>query len=313
MFLKRSSLIFAITLWLPLCFFTQEKEISLSAYPDSLYGTLLQANKSNVLCIIHAGSGPTDRNGNSSFAGENNSLLKLAEFLYKNNISSFRYDKRGIGKSKDAMVSEDSMRIESYVNDLNMFIDYFSKKPYKYKKIILIGHSEGALIVTLTAQKTNKVNKIILLAGAGYRADTVIKRQLSFMNENAKKVIFPLFDSLAKGRRIQNVPPLLSMFFRESIQGYMISWFKYDPAVELGKLNISSLIIQGDNDIQIGVKDAERLKQFSKTSELKIIPGMNHILVICPRDKDQNKKTYDQPELPLADVLLQTIVQFIKK
>lgn len=312
MFCKKFS--FLILVWfIQLNIYSQnEVEIKIPSSPDSLYGSFLKS-KSKYLCIIHAGSGPTDRNGNSEYGGENNSLKKLADSLFFRGISTFRYDKRGVGKSKDALYSEDSLRIHDYVKDVLLVIDFFSKKPFKYKEFVLIGHSEGAFIVTLAAQKDKRVKKIVLISGAGYRADTVIKRQMSFLVENAKKIIFPMIDTLAVGKRIDNVPPILSMLFRESVQNYMISWLPIDPAEELSKIDQKVLILQGDNDIQISVKDAERLKEFKKDSDLRIIPKMNHILVDAPEDKMANRETYNQPDLPLSKYLVPSICDFLKK
>ena len=52
-----------------------------------------QESNSDKLTIIVAGSGPTDRDGNNPLY-QNNSLKMLAEALYEQDISSFRYDKR---------------------------------------------------------------------------------------------------------------------------------------------------------------------------------------------------------------------------
>ncbi len=312
MFCKKFSFLILI-LSIHFNFFTQnEIEIKIPSIPDSLYGSLLKS-KSRYLCIIHPGSGPTDRNGNNQYGGENNSLKKLADSLFFRGVSTYRYDKRGVGKSKDALYSEDSLQIQDYVKDLLLVIDFFSKKPFHYKEFVLIGHSEGALIVTLAAQKHKRVKKIILISGAGYRADTIIKRQMSFLAENAKKIIFPMIDTLASGKRIDNVPPILSMLFRESVQNYMISWLPIDPAEELSKVHQKVLIVQGDNDIQISVKDAERLKEFKKDAELRIISKMNHVLVDAPEDKKGNRETYNQPDLSLSKDLVPLIYDFLKK
>ncbi|GAB4209084.1 MAG: alpha/beta hydrolase [Bacteroidia bacterium] len=312
MFCKKFSF-WVLILSIHLNVFSQnEIEIKIPSVPDSLYGSLLKS-KSKYLCIIHSGSGPTDRNGNNEYGGENNSLKKLADSLFARGISTFRYDKRGVGKSKDALYSEDSLRIQDYVKDVLLVMDFFSKKPFNYKEFVLIGHSEGALIVTLAAQKDKRIKKLVLISGAGYRADTIIKRQMSFLAENAKKVIFPMIDTLAAGRRIENVPPILSMLFRESVQNYMISWLPIDPAEELSKVHQRVLILQGDNDIQISVKDAERLKDFNKGADLRIIPKMNHILVDAPEDKKGNRETYNQPDLPLSKDIVPSIFDFLKK
>lgn len=291
----------------------KEKEIAIYANQDSLYGTLLLTKNKNYLVIFHSGSGPTDRDGNNEYGGNNNSIKKLADSLAKYQIPSFRYDKRGIGKSKDALISEDNLTIQDYVKDLLMWIKFFSNKQYGFKNFILIGHSEGALISTLAAQKSEAVKKIILLAGAGYRADTIIKRQMSNLQDDAKKIIFSIIDTLAKGKKVENIPPILSSLFRESVQNYMISWLPIDPAIELSKLKIPALIIQGENDIQVSVKDAERLKEYKKDAILKIIPQMNHILVDASKDKKENIKTYSNPDLSLSKELIPILKEFILK
>lgn len=310
MFCKKSK---SLLLLIFLSFVLNSQEIKIPVGEDSLSGTLLYS-KSKFLCIFHSGSGPTDRDGNSELGLESNYIKKIADSLYKHEISSFRYDKRGIGKSKDLLVSEDSLTIFDYVKDLDSVINYFTKPPYRYKSFVLIGHSEGALIVTLSAQKNNCVKKLILIAGAGFRADTVIKRQLNHLVPDAKKVIFPMLDSLAAGKRIDNVPPILSSLFRESVQNYMISWLKIDPAIELSKTKQKALIVQGDNDIQVGVKDAHRLKEFKKDAEIKIIPNMNHVLVeTSVVGRKENMETYNNPALPLHKELFPVILDFIKK
>jgi alpha-beta hydrolase superfamily lysophospholipase len=68
--------------------------------------------------LIIAGSGPTDRNGNSpAIQGANNSLKYLAEGLAAQGIASVRYDKRGVAESKTAASSESDLRFETYIHD----------------------------------------------------------------------------------------------------------------------------------------------------------------------------------------------------
>ncbi|MEM1270723.1 MAG: hypothetical protein AAGI08_11835, partial [Bacteroidota bacterium] len=68
----------------------------------SLSGTLLLPDGDGPfpVAVIHAGSGPTDRDGNSAMMpGKNNSLRYLAEALAAEGIATYRYDKRGVGAS----------------------------------------------------------------------------------------------------------------------------------------------------------------------------------------------------------------------
>ena len=104
---------------------------------------------------------------------------------------------------------------------------------------------------------------------------------------------------------------MLNSLFRPSVQPYLISWFKYNPAKEIKKLNIPVLIIQGTTDLQVKVKDAEALKKADKKAELVIIDGMNHILKEAGTEKEKNIETYDNPDLPLHPDYSKAIISFI--
>ena len=71
-----------------------------------------------AVVLIIAGSGPTDRDGNSQgIKGKNNSLKLLAQDLAKAGYASVRFDKRGIAASGAAATSESALRFETYVQD----------------------------------------------------------------------------------------------------------------------------------------------------------------------------------------------------
>jgi hypothetical protein len=79
--------------------------IVLETPTGKLFGSLELPKSSAPLPIglIIAGSGPTDRNGNSpAITGANNSLKYLAEGLAAQSIASVLYDKRGEAESKKA-------------------------------------------------------------------------------------------------------------------------------------------------------------------------------------------------------------------
>ncbi|WP_315816320.1 hypothetical protein [Paraflavitalea speifideaquila] len=93
----------------------------------------------------------------------------------------------------------------------------------------------------------------------------------------------------------------------------MISWFRYDPAVEIKGLSIPVLLVQGTQDIQVGVEDAKRLHTANPKTKLLIINGMNHVLKLVEGDRQANIKTYSDPALPLVPELVQGIADFILK
>lgn len=288
-----------------------ETPIVLKINIDQLFGTLTMPDLKTKcpVALIISGSGPTDRNGNNPMM-KNNSLKMLAEALAKNGIASLRYDKRGIGESKPSAISEQTLVFENYTEDAKSWINLL-KQDYRFSQIIVIGHSEGSLIGMIAGAKANK---FISIAGAGESADKLIKTQIaSKSNKQIEEMTFPIIDSLKSGHTVNKVDPMLNSLFRPSIQPYLISWFKYDPKTEIKKLNIPILIVQGNQDLQVTVKDAELLSQANKNAELLIIDKMNHIMKIVDGDHQTNLESYKNESLPVSEIMIDKIISFIKK
>ncbi|MEL6304893.1 MAG: alpha/beta hydrolase, partial [Bacteroidota bacterium] len=107
------------------------------------------------------------------------------------------------------------------------------------------------------------------------------------------------------------VPAALLSIFRLSVQPYMISWIKYDPKMEISKLEIPILIVHGTTDIQLEVSEAELLLEGNPKAQLEIVEGMNHILKIADKEYLPNLQTYSNPDLPLANGLTDLLSDFI--
>tara|TARA_B100000073_G_scaffold50762_1_gene37414 strand:- start:190 stop:1104 length:915 start_codon:yes stop_codon:yes gene_type:complete len=273
-----------------------------------IHGTLIDSKElSPYLAIIIAGSGPTDRDGNNS-SMKSDYLKILAEELNKNGISSFRYDKRGVSKSLGDIKSPNEIQFLDYVNDAKSIINHF-KDTKKYKKIVIIGHSEGSLIGMLASKSI--ADGFISLAGAGVDYLTLIQRQLSNRAPYIKSMADPIIEKLKKNKLVDSVPPILNNLFGTNLQRFLIDASSYDPAVEISKLVIPILIIQGTNDIQVEVKDAEILHAASLKSKIEIIQGMNHVFRQASENFILNLQTYANPDLPIDNNLPLIISEFI--
>ena len=210
------------------------KILSFDNHP--IHGTLINSNElSPFLAIIIAGSGPTDRDGNNS-SMKSNYLKMLAEELNKNGISSFRYDKRGVSKSLGDIKSPNEIQFLDYVNDAKSIINHF-KDIKKYKKIVIIGHSEGSLIGMLASKSI--ADGFISIAGAGVDYLKLIQRQLSNRAPYIKSMSDPIIEQLKKNNLVDSVPPLLNNLFGNNIQRFLIDASSYNPAVEISKLDMS--------------------------------------------------------------------------
>ena len=291
-----------------------EKEIAItSAAGSKLYGTLLSKNNQQPIAIIVAGSGPTDRDGNSSLGAPTNEYQMLAYSLDSQNIASFRYDKRGVAKSIPSDFSESDLVFEDYVKDAEKIFDYLHDT-LGFKNIYFVGHSEGSLIAMLASQK-KKVKGYISIAGAGRPIDEILEEQLQKAPwpDSVKQQITPIFIQLKKGQLVNTIPSQLEILFRKSVQPYMISWLKYSPQQEIKKLNCPILILQGGCDIQVKDIDATNLHEANKESRLDIIPTMTHTLKNAGKDCVDEQKTYTDGSMPLDETLVKDIVEFIRK
>ena len=301
---------FILLFFISLEAFSQEKNYdSLQVTIDpEVQGTLLSPKGENQppLAILIAGSGPTDRDGNQALF-KNNSLKYLAEGLAQKGIATFRYDKRVIAQINKATVQEEKMTFEDEVNDALLVVNHFKDK---YKKIILIGHSEGALIGLLVAQKV-VVSKFVSISGAGNSSATLIEEQIGKNAPQLKEESQKIISQLRKGELVDNISPYLAPVFRKSVQPYLISWFKYEPAKEIAKLQIPILIVQGTNDLQVEDKEAQLLKEAQPKAQLLLIEGMNHVLKKV-KTLEENQQSYLNPDLPIPEELVEGIASFIK-
>ncbi|MBQ4820297.1 alpha/beta hydrolase [Aquimarina sp. MMG016] len=311
--MKKPILTLLLFSFLSLTILYAQNEIEIKTDNLILHGTLINPNNNaKTIVLFISGSGNTDRNGNS-YAGNqeyvNNSLKMLAEALSDNGIASLRYDKRGVGKSRNESFTERDLRFGHFVNDAISCINYLQKE---FDQILIAGHSQGALVGILAAQKA-KIHKFISLAGLSDSGYNTIKRQLSNQPEFVTGAAFPILDSIKNGKKVDSIPQFLNTIFRPQIQDYLISFINQNPQKELNKLDIPILVVQGTTDLQITVDEAKKMADANKKSKLLIIEKMNHILKKAEADPNKNLLTYNNPELPLHENLLKPILEFIKE
>ena len=274
------------------------------------------AGRHPVVLII-PGSGPTDRDGNSPVAlGPGRTLHTdayklLAEALAMQGIASVRYDKRGIAASAPAMagMKENDYRFDMGVDDAAAWMRMLRADP-RFSRIVLVGHSEGSLIGMVAAQRA-PADGFVSLEGAGRPAADVIRAQL-IAGGAPPEMFEAALDSLIAGRTVENTSPALASLFRPSVQPYMISWFRYDPAAELKKLPYPTLIIQGTHDVQVSAVDASKLAA-APGARLLTIDGMTHVLKIGPADAAaQVAGVYSDPTVPIAPEVVAAIVAYVR-
>ncbi|PZW50746.1 hypothetical protein F477_01757 [Pseudomonas sp. URIL14HWK12:I3] len=290
------------------------RPIDLDTGQGVLHGSLLlpQQDTPPPVVLIIAGSGPTDRDGNNPAGGRVDNLKRLALLLANANIASVRYDKRGVAASQPATPDERDLSVERYVADVVAWGHKLKADP-RFGPLILIGHSEGALIASLAAEQAG-ASAVISLAGSGRPMAEVVREQLAERLPPAQLARgSALLDRLEAGQTSLDVPAPLRQVFRPSVQPYLITLFRQDPAAAFARLSMPALIVQGRNDVQVDVADAQKLKDAKPDAHLVLIEGMNHMLRISPKDMSEQRESYQNPQLPLARELGEQIVAFIRQ
>ena len=285
--------------------------VTLPGEPAPLHGTMLTPEgQTRAVAVIIAGSGPTDRDGNSPIGVAGATYRLLAEGLAERGIATVRYDKRGIAQSAAAGISEAELRFQHLADDAAGWATMAAREtgqPCAW----LIGHSEGALVAQVAAQGPANICGLVLLSGAGRPAGAVIREQLASVPEPLKTEAFAALTELEAGRTTDG-PPALAALFRPSVQPYLISWLPLDPAMLLAAYDGPVFIGQGPTDIQVGVIDAQALAAADPDATLKLWDGVNHVLKTAPADRAGNLATYADPDLPLAPGVTQDVAAFIR-
>ncbi len=280
----------------------------------NIFGTLTMPEKGGKVpvVLIIAGSGPTDRDGNSHLGVHADTYRMISDSLRKEGIACLRYDKRGVGESKNSSQNESEMKFDDYVEDAVSLIRKL-KSDGRFSKVIVTGHSEGSLIGMIAAGR-EPVAGYVSLAGAGERANKVLKAQFAQGEPAMVSRAGVMLDSLVAGHTVTNTDPAFESLFRRDVQPYLISWFQYDPQTEIAKLKIPVSIVQGTMDIQVPYAEAELLKKEKKDARIIPVKGMNHVLkrVDDLATREENIATYSDNKLPVCTEVIRELVRIAK-
>jgi len=263
--------------------------------------------------VFIAGSGPTDRNGNSRLGVNAGYLRQLSDALVRDGIYTLRYDKRGVRASKAALTSESGLRFTNFVADAQNWAGWLRAKP-GVACIFLLGHSQGGLVATLAAPQASAAG-LVLLSSPGRTFGALLADQLAGapMGATLKADALTIVRDLEAGKTATDVNPGLRRLFRPSVQPFLISLLNINPAAELAKLKTPTLIISGTHDLQVTDTGFERLVAARPDATAIRIPGMNHVLKEAPAARKPNLATYTDPDLPLAPGLVDAVTGFVDK
>lgn len=243
------------------------------------------------LVLIIMGTGTTDRDGNTK--GFHSNLYKdLSDVFVKMGCVCVRYDKRGTHESTG---NYKTASLTNFVNDAANVIHYAKKLNYvDENKIIVCGHSEGAMIATLLTRIENLYG-IILLGGAC----TGMKEAMLYQNylileqaQNMKGILgWYLRKVLKKEKITKQVNDLFNKAMKSNKKRYFYNGAFFDTEYMREHYSLTSksyiellkkykgriLAITGKSDVQADYRSLENIRNLNDTT-IYTPENINHIL-----------------------------------
>lgn len=276
-----------------------------------LAGTFVNAGVGTPVVLLIPGSGPTDRDGNSTLGPKPATLRQIADGLAKRGISSVRIDKRGMFGSKQAVADGNHVTIADYTTDVRNWIAVI-RRTAGVRCVWLAGHSEGGLVALAAAQGQADICGLILLSTAGRPLGGVLRSQLHAVP--SAQTVLPQIDgainALEAGHHVdvQTLHPGLRQLFHPAVQDYMIDLFHHDPVALLRAYRGPVLIMQGAADRQVSAtEDLPLLKAADPKAQVALLPNVTHPLA------DLGVAPAADGSLPLDAAVVSDIAEFVLK
>lgn len=281
-------------------------------------------NKDTAVLFI-TGSGQQDRN---SEIANHRPFLVASDYLTRNGIAVLRYDDRGAGKS---IGDVENLTTFDSADDASAAVDFLKAKGYK--KIILVGHSEGGTIAPIVASNNSNVDGLILLAPpalsgleisldqnrtslrfAGYDETSIsvivgilelgFKHSLALERDKAIEYFSSLFGEAAA---IENYEYVQTPWIR--------AFFELDPKEYLKNVKVPTYILQGMKDTQVTpninlVPLKAALEESGTVHEVFEYENLNHLFQTC---ETGNITEYGFNEETISEEVLAKIVEILNR
>ncbi|MFI1919927.1 alpha/beta hydrolase family protein [Nocardia sp. NPDC020380] len=264
--------------------------------------------------LLLAGSGPTDRNGDSKLvSGSIGTLNYLADVLARHGIASLRYDKLGTGQTglgPFRVADLAGLSFDEFLHEAAAAANFLAAQPgIDPSGIGIVGHSEGALIAFALAD--GKAGPIPALRSVGLieppadRILDIMAKQLTAQVVQAEQqgtlsqvdgvALLASVAAIVTSLRVtgtvpSGVPqPLQQAGFTPTNAKFLATEDQLDPIALASTLSAPLRVFTScsDHDIQIACADVARLNQALTRTTLQTVhlTTADHVL----------KDTGDQP------------------
>ncbi len=263
-----------------------ESIISIPSGDLTLEGTLqTDTSLPGPAALLISGSGPVDRNSNAKRLPIN-VMGQIGSNLAANGITSLRYDKRGVGQSDGDYLSTG---FNDNIDDARAALETLRARPeVDPDHVVVIGHSEGALIASALADN-EQLAGVALLAGAATNGRDVLRWQARQVAPTLPKPVKLLMKLLRQDlvrtqtKRLERIESSTDDVIRIQFVKLNAKWFRefmaFEPAAALRHAAVPVLAITGTKDIQVNPADIELMEQAVPTPFTgHLVDDVTHLL-----------------------------------
>jgi uncharacterized protein len=263
-----------------------ETTIAIPSGGFTLQGTLTTSGATPApAALLVSGSGPIDRDSNAKRMSID-VMRQIAEHLGQNGIASLRYDKRGVGESDGEYLSTG---FHDNVDDARAALASLRSRPeVDGDRVVVIGHSEGALIAGVLASDP-RLAGAVLLAGSAVNGKRVLRWQAEQIAPTLPTPVKWLMKLLrqdvvaTQAKRLERLEAATDDVVRIQLVKMNAKWFRefmaFEPTDALRQAVVPILAITGSKDIQVDPDDVDRMRQVvSSPFDGHVVDDVTHLL-----------------------------------
>lgn len=270
-----------------------------------------------AVVLVH-GSGPNDRD---ETVGANKPFKDLAGGLATLGVAVLRYDKRTkVHRTRLATVEHFTVKEET-IDDALAAAEMLRKhERINSKQVYLLGHSLGGYLIPriATADSSRSVAGFISLAGNTRPLEVLAWEQVNY--------VFGLDGALSKADeekladlkdKIEQVQAFSDVTESKPVLGapaaYWLDLREYKPHVEAASITRPFLVLQGERDYQVTMKDFANWKETLAARDnvtFKSYPNLNHLFIA---GKGKSQPAEYQKAGNVAEEVVQDIAKWVKQ
>lgn len=268
-----------------------EQKVVIGSGEWTLPGTLTLPREDGrypAAVLVH-GSGPHDRD---ETIGPNKPFRDLAWGLASQGVAVLRYDKRTHAHAvrMESLQQTLTLKEETIDDALAAVAELRKHKEIDTKRIIVIGHSLGAMAAPQIAARDPGIAGLVLLAGNARPLEDLVLEQITYIKSLKGEVTDKdreELDELKKQvARVKN-PKLSADTPAKELPlaapaAYWMALRAYNQTAAASRLSQPMLIVQGERDYQVTMDDFKEWKKAlasHRNATFRSYPKLNHLFM----------------------------------